>query len=131
MLNNRVGDIAEMKFQLQAALRGFAISKPFGGSSRYDYILDNGTRLFRVQVKSCLSRRKSRAKIAYQVTTRTSSDKPYTEKDIDVLVAYSFEADCWWIIPVSEINGRVSMVFSEVGDLVKYKNSWEFFNPDI
>lgn len=131
MLNCKVGDIAEMKFQLQAALRGFAISKPFGGSSQYDYILDNGTKLFRVQVKSCMRSQKGNTKATYQIGSKMNGNKPYTEKEIDVLVAYSFDADCWWIVPVDEIGGRLSLVFSEVSELMRHKDRWDFFNSPI
>ncbi len=46
------GQLAEAAFPAIAARLGFRVSKPWGESSRYDFILDNGRRLLRVQVKS-------------------------------------------------------------------------------
>src|SRR5207302_6665247 len=46
------GELAEMMFMVKAAQKGFATAKPYGDSRRYDFILDVGKRLWRVQVKS-------------------------------------------------------------------------------
>jgi hypothetical protein len=44
------GEIAQLKVQLRAAEKGIVLSKPVV-DSRYDFILDDGRRLERVQVK--------------------------------------------------------------------------------
>ena len=44
------GEIAQLKVQLRAAEKGIVLSKPVV-DSRYDFILDDGQRLERVQVK--------------------------------------------------------------------------------
>ncbi len=41
-----------MGFMFKAAGLGFGVAKPCGDSERYDFILDSGKRLWRVQVKS-------------------------------------------------------------------------------
>ena len=46
------GEIAEMAFLLKTARLGLCVSKPYGDSYAYDFIVDTGTRLWRVQVKS-------------------------------------------------------------------------------
>src|ERR1700758_1283858 len=46
------GEMAEAAFVAKAASLGLCLSKPWGESSRYDLIVDNGKRLLRVQVKS-------------------------------------------------------------------------------
>src|SRR5271169_7224149 len=46
------GELAEMMFMVKAAQKGFATAKPYGDSRRYDFIVDTGRRLWRVQVKS-------------------------------------------------------------------------------
>src|SRR6266478_8495353 len=46
------GEAAELAFMLKAVSLGFGVAKPWGDSERYDFILDSGTRLWRVQVKS-------------------------------------------------------------------------------
>ena len=54
-----LGEQAECAFMKAAMDRGLVVSKPFGDSARYDFIVDADGRLSRVQVKSAwvLSRR--------------------------------------------------------------------------
>jgi len=42
----------ELGFMHKSASLGFEVAKPYGDSCRYDFILDSGERLWRVQVKS-------------------------------------------------------------------------------
>ena len=51
------GELAEMAFTLKAAGLGFGVAKPYGDSESYDFILDSGVRLWRVQVKSTYGKR--------------------------------------------------------------------------
>jgi hypothetical protein len=52
----RRGEIVEIAFLYTVANMGFAVTKPYGDSEPYDFIVDSGNRLWRVQVKSCLYR---------------------------------------------------------------------------
>ena len=53
-----VGEQAECAFLYQAIKRGLVVSKPYGDSAPYDFIVDSGpyqgkpSRLWRVQVRS-------------------------------------------------------------------------------
>lgn len=49
-VTHQKGEIAQLKVQLRAAEKGVVLSKPLV-DSRYDFILDDGQRLERVQVK--------------------------------------------------------------------------------
>src|SRR5712692_887625 len=48
----RRGEVAEAAFLYKAASLGYSVSKPWGESDRYDFILDTGSHRWRVQVKS-------------------------------------------------------------------------------
>ena len=48
----RLGEAAESAFLAKAIQMGFGVSKPWGDSDRYDFVVDAGGRLWRVQVKS-------------------------------------------------------------------------------
>ncbi len=48
----RLGEVAEAAFMAKAAALGFGVSKTWGDSDRYDFIVDGGAGLWRVQVKS-------------------------------------------------------------------------------
>src|ERR1700690_23863 len=47
----RTGELSEAAFLLKAQSMGFRVAKPWGDSERYDFILDSGGRLWRVQLK--------------------------------------------------------------------------------
>ncbi len=68
------------------------MAKPWGDSERYDFVLDSGERFWRVQVKSTNVGRSDR----YAINATCGSigkKKPYTAKQIDVLVAYIVAED--------------------------------------
>jgi len=81
----RRGEVAEAAFLLKAATLGFSVAKPSGESDRYDFILDNGARTWRVQVKSahCDGKTGYSLHACGNVQSRT-----YTAADIDFFVAY-------------------------------------------
>jgi hypothetical protein len=93
------GERSEAAFLHQAANRNFGIAKPWGDSRRYDFILDNGSRLHRIQVKCTESIRAQ----AYETRATYSVGKGravYTKKDIDFIAAHVVPLDIWYIIPV-------------------------------
>ncbi len=47
----RTGEFSEAAFLHRAEGLAFKLAKPWGDSERYDFILDSGTRLWKVQVK--------------------------------------------------------------------------------
>ena len=48
----RQGELSELAFVYKAASLGFIVAKPYGDNERYDFVVDSGQRLWRVQVKS-------------------------------------------------------------------------------
>jgi hypothetical protein len=48
----RRGEIVEIAFLHTVTNMGFAVTQPYGDSEAYDFIVDSGSRLWRVQVKS-------------------------------------------------------------------------------
>jgi PD-(D/E)XK endonuclease len=54
---SRTGDLAEAAFLLKASTLGFGVARPWGNAERYDFILDNGQHLPRVQVKCTTTQR--------------------------------------------------------------------------
>jgi hypothetical protein len=126
----RRGELAELAFALKATSLGFAVAKPYGDSERYDFVLDNGKRLVRVQVKSATRCDKYGA---YFITAHRSSNAtatPYTVSEIDFLVAHVCPEDAWFVIPVEAFVPRTSLhVFGkdrgECGLFWRYREAWE------
>jgi PD-(D/E)XK endonuclease len=93
------GERSEAAFLHQATHREFGIAKPWGDSRRYDFILDNGSLLHRVQVK-CTESIRARAYETRATYTTGKGRAVYTKKDIDFIAAHVVPLDIWYIIPV-------------------------------
>jgi hypothetical protein len=99
LTRKRRGEMAEAAFLHKASRMGFGVSKPWGDSEPYDLIVDSGTRLWRVQVKSASHANKWGG---YMIrATGNDTKRAYSLKQIDVLVAYIVPEDLWYVIPVA------------------------------
>jgi hypothetical protein len=47
-----IGDLSELEIAVVLTRAGYIVSKPLGDSHRYDFVIDDGKRLARVQVKT-------------------------------------------------------------------------------
>lgn len=93
------GELAELAFLHHAVSLGFRVAKPYGDSSRYDFIVDAGGVLTRVQVKSVAVPSRD----SYRITSASghSSKSAYTSSEIDLLAAYIIPEDTWYLIPIN------------------------------
>lgn len=102
------GEVIELAFLHKAAELGFAVTKPYGDSEAYDFVVDSGSRLWRVQVRSTDS--KSRQYSYYSVhNTYHSETRTYGPDEIDFLVAHTAPDLAWYIIPACALAGRPSI----------------------
>jgi len=126
----RRGEIVEIAFLHIVTNMGFAVTQPYGDSEAYDFIVDSGSRLWRVQVKSCVCRKG----LTYQVRASHQSGTvpargPYTAKQIDILAVYIIPADAWYIIPVQAFSPSTSLAFLPhlpvaAGKYEQYRGAW-------
>jgi long-subunit fatty acid transport protein len=93
------GERSEAAFLNRASGLGFGVAKPWGESLRYDFILDNGARLHRVQVK-CTESIPAQAYETRATSTVGKARAVYTKSDIDFIAAHVVPLDIWYIIPV-------------------------------
>ncbi len=99
----RTGELSEAAFMLKARTLGFNPAKPWGDSERYDFILDTGPRLWRVQLK-CTEVLRARGYDVQPIYSVYGKGKiTYTADDIDVLIAHIIPLDTWYIIPIAAI----------------------------
>jgi hypothetical protein len=124
----RRGELAELAFILKARTLGFSLAKPFGDSERYDFIVDSGKDLWRIQVKSTTTVLNGR----YHVNShrRTNGNVvAYDPSEIDFLVAYIIPEDAWFILPIHAILTRTSLLFCfkddpKAGLYGEYREAW-------
>jgi hypothetical protein len=129
----RRGEIAEAAFLFKAASLGFSVSKPWGESDRYDFIVDCGGRIWRVQVKSAHS--SAINGYSFHACGNVHSRR-YTPRDIDFIVGYVVPDNAWYIIPIEVFAERtVVKVFPSskrrMSRYEKYREAWDYMrNPD-
>jgi hypothetical protein len=117
----RRGELAELAFALKAASLGFSVSKPYGDSDRYDFIVDFGKRIARVQVKSVSGLYRG----VYSVSLHHGIHGilcPYTPAEIDFVAVYIFPENAWFIVPGEAFNakGGIHMYPAERGECGMY-----------
>src|SRR4029077_8921342 len=89
------GEWVEILFMARAAEHGLRVIKPWGDSSRYDFVVETGGRFLRVQVKST-SFRKSKFYVCSMVRF---GQKCYTSDEVDFFALYVIPVDTWYIVP--------------------------------
>jgi hypothetical protein len=133
------GELAEIAFLHKAAALGFGVAKPYGDSERYDFILDSGERLWRVQVKSVATTYTCGAGRGYRTASCHSrgscKDLPYTADEIDFFVTYIVPLDIWYVIPVKLVTPVLGICFypsgcrSIGGRFEPYREAWYLMAP--
>jgi hypothetical protein len=129
--SKRRGEVSELAFFHKAASLGFGVAKPWGDSERYDFILDSGQRLWRVQVKSGCHHRKR----CYDLHGRCGNQEKalYTSEEIDIFVAYLVPIDVWYIIPVEKIEKKSLLFYpyggARHGRYEQYREAWGLMAP--
>jgi hypothetical protein len=124
-----MGELSEAAFLLKAQSLGCRASKPWGDSARYDFILDSGKRLWRVQLKSTgvLHKRGYEVQPIYGVYGRGKAR--YTADDIDVLVVHIRTRDIWYVLPVEVVAFDKNLRFypdieCKCARWEKYREAW-------
>ena len=125
----RSGDIAEIAFLQKATSQGLRVSKPYGDSDRYDFIIDNGTHRLRIQVKSA---GRQIGKDNYQIHSGRSLNRgevAYRKSEIDFIAFYISPEDSWYIVPLKALDGRLNVTLYSANDpkngaYGKYCEAW-------
>lgn len=90
------GEAAEAVFLAKAAGLGFGVAKAWGESERYDFILDAGHKLWRVQVKS------ARFFFNHRYVVKCSGwRRRYAMGEIDFIAVYIVPKNLWYVVPIA------------------------------
>lgn len=120
MTSKEVGEIAEVFVLARLISLGFTVSIPWGDSARYDLILDDESKLYRVQVKTGRLQNGCVVFNANSVNLRTQTRSNYVG-DADYFAVYVEELGNVYLIPITE-----ELPTSEVTlRLIPTKNSQE------
>jgi len=120
------GELAEIRFLLQAACHGLVVAKPWGDSLPFDFLVGRASRFYRVQVKSTAARHC----LGYHLCCfRPAGHRPYTRRDLDFLAAYIVPERTWYVIPVAAFAPRKTLVLfprqsPTHGRFEPYREAW-------
>jgi hypothetical protein len=106
----RRGNLGEVAFVHKAMSLGFEVAKPCGQLHRYDFIVDGGGGLLRVQVKAC-ARMKHKLYQAFICRHEDGVAIAYTESEFDFVAAHIIPEETWYVLPVREVVGRRTVLF--------------------
>jgi|SRR5210317_1230989 len=130
--NKRAGTLYEVMFTQEALSRGLDVCQTEGDYLPYDCIVDNGNKLWRIQVKG--TARKNSPK-GYNITTamgaKTSRKNHYKEDAYDILAALVIgDMDkYWYIIPKQAIGRNLTIKLfpnpSSQAKFEKYRHGWD------
>ena len=127
------GEIAEIKFLLRARERGYDVSRPYGDNAKYDFILDIGNKLLKIQVKSNSQKTDKYGSIKIGVGHGTSIKKRYTSKQVDFFAIYLRCIDSFYLVPIRAINNRVTIRIypgRKICTWVNYRENWRGVQKD-
>jgi hypothetical protein len=109
------GNIGEAAAILHFTRLGYIASKPLFENTPYDLIVDDGTRLQRVQVKTSNSSRNGNFRVELRTkggnTSWNGVVKCVTSSQCDLLFVYC-EDQAQYLIPVALIDGRTMVTLS-------------------
>ena len=132
---NLQGNIGEVAFLHKAMVQRLVVAKPYGNFQRYDFIVEAGRNLWRVQVKAA-----SRVRFGlYPLTVRRYEfgvAAAYSLDELDFLAAYVLPEDAWFIVPAHEVVRREMLMLRPKGYIhgdryALYREAWHLFHePD-
>jgi hypothetical protein len=123
------GELSELAFVHKAERLGFGVSKPYGESNRYDFIVHSQPNFWKVQIKSSNSVGWGGGYLIHTERRRGEKQVPYTVEEIDFLVAHIVPEDEWFIIPVRAFVPHWSVHLyprgtAPTGRYEKYRDAW-------
>jgi hypothetical protein len=135
IIANRRGNLGEIAFVHKAMTLGFVVAKPYGNIHRYDFIVEGGHKLWRVQVKACTSMKRNLYCVVPRCRTN-SVDVAYTKSELDFLAAYIIPEETWYVLPMRVVVKRYNLLFRPKGyahrdRYARYREAWHLLGkPD-
>jgi hypothetical protein len=104
------GEWVETLFLSRATQHGLMVSKPWGDSARYDFVVEGGSRkhagarrLRRVQVKSTYTRIDAGYRCRLVTDIPGGKTARYSATDIEFFAIYVIPESAWYILPVAVV----------------------------
>ena len=127
-----IGEWVECEFLARAAQHGLVVSKPYGDSAPFDFVVGGRQPLHRVQVRatSVFGNRAFRCSIG-RLWPRTR----FNPRNYDFLAVYVIPYQAWYLIPTRSIRGArwAITLFPHVrnskGKYEQFRDAWRLLGP--
>ena len=116
------GEWAELRFMERVTEMGLPVSKPWGDSRSFDFVVGRPRHFVAVQVKSTIMELEEG-----WICRICSCHEPYPPGSCDFPAAYIVFEDAWYIIPEEEILGMKSISLHTKCNKSKYEKFREAF----
>ena len=119
------GEWGESVFMARAVERGLPVSRPWGDSNSFDFVVGKPGRFVSVQVKSTTVKSYG----GYVCSVRKNNAK-YARGAFDFLAAYVIPEDVWYIVPAKKLAGRGYVTLcsnSGEANFEEYREAWGCF----
>lgn len=130
MNGKHLGDIIESLFLYETLKRNYSVSKPFGDNDSYDFIVDNSSLLYKVQVKR-VSNFSTKTR-SYPLHCKKGPRKKlnYSVNEVDVFAFYVEPEKAWYLFKNKA--QKIVHVFPHIRDskskYEEYRDNWNVFN---
>jgi hypothetical protein len=117
------GEWVESVFMARAGEHGLPVSKPWGDSASYDFVIGRPGRFVSVQVKSTICRSGG----GYECCIRGKGNKAYASGSFDFLAAYVVLEDAWYILPARVVQDKETVCLfskSKYARYEEYREAW-------
>lgn len=130
MNGKQLGDIVESQFLYETLKRNYSISKPFGDNESYDFIVDNSTSLYRVQVKRVSNFSIKTRSYILHFKRGTGRKSTYSKNEVDIFAFFVAPENAWYLI--KNKGQKIVHVFPHIKDSKSkyevYRDNWNVFN---
>jgi hypothetical protein len=116
------GEWGESVFMARAVEHGLPVSRPWGDSNSFDFVVGKPGRFVSVQVKSTTVKNGR----GYVCSVRQHKVK-YPRGAFDFLAAYVIPEDVWYIVPAKKLAGRGDVTLcsnSGEANFEEYREAW-------
>lgn len=116
------GEWGESVFMVRAVEHGLPVSRPWGESNSFDFVVGKPGRFVSVQVKSTTVKNGG----GYVCSVRQNGVK-YSRGAFDFLAAHVIPEDVWYIIPAKKLAGRGYVTLrsnSGEANFEEYREAW-------
>ena len=123
------GEWGESVFMARAVEHGLPVSRPWGESNSFDFVVGKPGRFVSVQVKSTTVKNGG----GYVCSVRQNNAK-YARGAFDFLAAYVIPEDVWYIIPAKKLAGRgyVTLCSKSGGaNFEEYREAWHLLREAV